>query len=104
MCVAAVQDVEQQWLQNLRVLLHALEVEALEARQRNGVVGVVEQISKLPTLFPLVEPGVKGAGEGVGQRAERAETFILHLVEVLYLFVQVALLGCAERFPARRLG
>src|SRR5258708_6762485 len=51
--IGAMQDVEEQRFQKLRVLAHALEVEALEAGERNRVLGVVEEKSELSATGPF---------------------------------------------------
>ena len=53
--IGAMQDVEEQRFKKLRVLAHALEVEALEAGEGNGVLGVVEEESELAAASPLRE-------------------------------------------------
>src|SRR5208283_4912735 len=51
--IGAVQNVEEQRFQEFRVLAHALEIEALEAGERNRVLGVVEKKPELPPASPL---------------------------------------------------
>ena len=55
--IGAMQDVEQQRLQKFGVLAHALEVEALEARERNRVLGIVEEKSELAAAGPFARGG-----------------------------------------------
>ena len=49
------QDIEQQRLQDVRVIRPAIEVEGLEARERERVLDVVEEIAELPCLRPAVQ-------------------------------------------------
>ncbi len=72
--VGAVEDVEEQRLQNLRIFPHALEIEALETRESDVVLGIVEQESELPALFPLVESVVEITAQGVAKRTQRTES------------------------------
>ena len=49
------EDVEQQRLEEQRILLEALEVEALHALERQRVVGVVEERVVRTALHPAME-------------------------------------------------
>src|SRR5882762_3382692 len=53
--IRAVEDVEQERLKNLRVLFHALKIEALKARKTYRVFGVVEEESELPSGRPFLK-------------------------------------------------
>ena len=88
--IGAMQDVEQERLKKLRVPAHALEVEALKARKRNGVFGVVEQESELSAPGPFGEPARKIVAERIGQHAERAQRGI-DRVEIFDLVIEIAL-------------
>ena len=99
--VGPVQDVKEQRFHNLRVLAHALEVEALEPGKSQGVLGVVEEEPELPAFGPLLEAGGKAAFQGIGERAEGPEVGV-NLEQVLDLVVEVLFLLCREPgFPVR---
>src|SRR6202040_2712404 len=51
----AVQDIEEQRLQNIRVSAHLLEIEALKSRKRDGVFGIIEKKSELSAASPFAE-------------------------------------------------
>src|ERR1700724_30611 len=86
------QDVEQQWFEELRILAHALEVEALETGKRDRVLGVIEEESELAAPSPFAETIGEVMPERVGQHAERAQRR-LHFIEIFDLVEQVALRG-----------
>ena len=62
--VRAMQDVEEQRFEKFRVLAHLLEVETLEAGERNRVFGVVEEETELAASRPF--------GERLGKSMRRA--------------------------------
>src|SRR5271163_2267398 len=86
------QNVEQQWLQEFRVLAHALEVEALKAGERNRVLGVVEEESELAASGPFGEAARNVMPERVRQHAQRAQRRV-HRIQVFDLVEEVALGG-----------
>ena len=49
------QDIEQQRLQNLRILVHPLEVESLESREGQIIFNVVKQRAILAAFDPLMK-------------------------------------------------
>ena len=51
--VGPVQDVEEQWFQEFRILAHVLKVEALKRRERNAIFCVVEEESELTAACPF---------------------------------------------------
>src|SRR6266849_1029496 len=53
--VCTMEDIEQEWLKNLWVLLHALKIKALKTRKTHRVFGVVEEKSELPACRPFVQ-------------------------------------------------
>src|SRR5271168_106583 len=89
------QDVEQQGFQKLRVLAHALEVEALKTRKRNGVLRVVEEESELAAARPLRQAARNVMPERVRQHAERAQRRV-HRIEVFDLVEEFAFGGRVE--------
>ena len=93
--VGAMQDVEQQRLEKFRVLAHALEVEALEPRKRDGVLGVVEEKSELAAAGPFGEARRKAMAESVRENAERAQRRV-HRIEIFDLVEELALGGGIE--------
>ncbi len=58
------QHVKQQWLQHVRVIAPAIEVEGLEPRERQGVFDVIEEMAELPGLRPSVQPLTQRAENG----------------------------------------
>src|SRR5271163_193254 len=89
------QDVEEQRFQKFRVLAHALEVEALKAGERDGVLGVVEEESELAASGPFGEAACNVVPEGVRQHAQRAQRRV-HRIEVFDLVEKFALGGGVE--------
>src|SRR5882762_1497699 len=71
--IGAMQEVEEQRLQELRVLTHTLEVEALKAGKRNCVLGVVEKESELAAASPLRQAARNVVPKRVRQHAKRAQ-------------------------------
>ena len=65
--VGAVQNVEEERLQNLRVFVHAFEVEGLKRCEREMVFRVVKNGLKRSALNPLLELNAKAALEHIGQ-------------------------------------
>ncbi len=65
------QDVKQKWLQYIGVVRPPVEVEGLEARERERVLGIVEEMAELPRLRPAIEalPERSEDGGEVGERA-----------------------------------
>src|ERR1700681_864958 len=51
----SMQNIKQQWFQNLRRIVPAVEIERLKAFERKRVLGVVEEKSVLSTAGPAVE-------------------------------------------------
>src|SRR5882762_6736236 len=89
------QDVEEQWFQKFRVLAHALEVEALKARERNRVLDVVEEESELATSGPFGKTARNVVPQSVRQHAQRAQRRV-HRIQVFDLVEEVALSGRVE--------
>src|SRR5947209_7320316 len=61
--VGAVEEIEQQGFEELGIGVQALEVDVLEARQREGVFDVVEDTRIGAALHPLLQLLCKGAAE-----------------------------------------
>src|ERR1700684_2195753 len=89
------QDIEEQRFQKFWVLAHALEVEALKARERNGVLGVVEGASELAASGSFGEGARNVMPERVRQHAQRAQRRV-HRIQVFDLVEEVALGGRVE--------
>ncbi len=49
------QNIEQQWLQDFRRIVPAVEIERLKAFERKRVLGVVKQKSVLAAVSPAVQ-------------------------------------------------
>src|SRR5260370_12184258 len=93
--IGAMQDVEEQRLQKLRVLAHALEVEALEAGERSRVLCVGEEKSELAATGPFGEAARNVMPERVCQHAQRAERRV-HRIQVFDLVEEFAFCGGVE--------
>src|SRR6202041_810119 len=89
------QDVEEQRFQEFRVLAHALEIEALKARERNRVFGVVEEKSELSASGPFGKTARNVVPERIRQHAKSAQRWI-YCIQVLYLVEEIALGGRIE--------
>src|SRR5580693_774134 len=89
------QDVEEQRFQKFRILAHALEVEALKARERNRVLGVVKEESELATSGPFCEAVRNVVPQSVPEHAQRAQRWV-HCIQVFDLVEEVALAGRVE--------
>src|SRR6202167_5618611 len=89
------QNVEEQWLQEVRVGAHALEVEALTTRERNSVLGVVEEESELAASGPFGEAARNVVAERIRQHAQRAQGRV-YRIQVFDLVEEVALGGGVE--------
>src|SRR5258708_40327567 len=94
------QDVEEQRFQEFRVLAHALEVEALETRERDRVLGIVEEESELATTGPFGEAAPYGVPERVLQHCYGAQRRV-DRIPVFDLLEEGGLGGRGE--PARLL-
>src|SRR6266404_4861043 len=93
--IGAMQDVEEQRFEKFRVLAHALEVEALEAGERNRVLCVVEEESELAATGPFGEAVRNVMPECVCQHAQRAECRV-HRIQVFDLVKEFAFGGRVE--------
>jgi hypothetical protein len=87
----ALQHVEQHRFENVRVLVPAIEVEGLEARERERVLHVVEEVAELPGLGPAVQalPERSENGREVGERPDLGG----QLVHALQRSVERLLIG-----------
>src|SRR5260370_27444465 len=71
--IGAMQDVEEQRFQKLRVLAHPLEVEALKAGKRDRVLGIVEEKTELTTARPFRKAACKIMAERITEHLQRTE-------------------------------
>ena len=94
----AVQDVEQQRLEERRIRAHRLEVEHLEPLDRQRVLDVVEEAGVPAFADPLVQAARQRAREQVGQREEPTLAAVED-VEVLDGLVDLPVLEVAEAIP-----
>ena len=85
------QDIEEQWLQHFRILVHPLKVEALKTRESNRVFGIVKNEIELPTRCPFGEPVCQAAVQGVRQNGKRPKCW-LDFIQVFDLAIEVAFL------------
>src|ERR1700675_3638009 len=83
------QNVDKQRFQEFGVLAHTLEVEALKARERDRILGVVEEESELAASGPFGEAARYVAAERVRQHAQSAESRV-HRIQVFDLVEEVA--------------
>src|SRR5258708_2780293 len=90
----AMEDVEQQRLQHVRVARHAIEVEGLEGAESQRVLSVVEDMPKLTGARPALEPLTEWPDNG-SKTGERAAGGV-ELVDPLDSSVQAPLLGAVE--------
>ncbi len=95
-----VQHVEQERLEQRRVLAHRLEVEHLERMNTEGVVDVIEERRVPAALHPFAQPACQGAREHVGEGEEPALTPIEH-VEVFNRLVELAVLRIRKTVAVR---
>ena len=58
------QDVKQQRLQHIGIVRPAIEVEGLEARECERVLGIVEEMAELPGLCPAIQALPERAEDG----------------------------------------
>src|SRR5271168_4838222 len=83
------QHVEKQRLQKFRVAAHLLEVKTLEARERDGVLGVVEQETELAAAHPFRQRVRELPRQRVPEHVERAQRGVKG-IQVFDLFVEFA--------------
>ena len=81
MGVSAVQDVEEQRFEDLRILLHSLEIEGVEVGTGQRVLGIVEERRVLPAIHPPRQMLPHGERQAGGQSAEPPHVFI-QLIDV----------------------
>src|SRR5260370_29333246 len=86
--IGAVQDVEKQRLQKLRVLANLLEVEALEAGKRNRVFCVVKKKAELSTASPFCESIREVMPQSVREDSQGPKSRV-HFVKIFDLVVKV---------------
>src|SRR5580700_9361021 len=72
------QNVKQEWFQNLRRVVPAVKVESLKAGERKRVLGVVKEKSVLPTARPTVQAFLQLADD-VGEVRNRALARLQHV-------------------------
>src|ERR1700722_20248491 len=88
--IGAMQDVEEEQLQEFRILAYALEIEALKAGGRDRIFGVVEQESELAAAGPLRKTARNVVTQRIRQHAERAQCRV-HRIQVFDLVEEIAL-------------
>src|SRR5262249_26028187 len=92
--VRAMEDVKEQKLQHFQVLVDSLKIEALKAREHDGVLGVVEYEIELPAYRPLGEAVGETAVQRIRQNSKHSKARF-DFVEILDLAIEIALLsGC----------
>ena len=74
----AMQNVKQQWFQNFRRIVPAVEVERLKAGERKRVLGVVKEESVLSTAGPAVQAFLQLAND-VAKVRDRALVRLQHV-------------------------
>ena len=98
----AMEDVKQQRLEQQLVLVESLEVKALEALERQRVVGVIEEIGIRAALDPAIEVLGQGAGQGASE-GQQAALRRVEGIETLDGIFQFTAAGRAESILAIRL-
>jgi hypothetical protein len=88
--IGAMEDIEEQRFEKVRVLTHLLKVETLEPRERNRVLRVVEQEPELTSTDPFGEARRKRLGQSVREDPQPSQ-FRIHGIQVLNLFVNIAI-------------
>src|SRR5450432_1411290 len=86
--IGAMQDVEEQRLEEFRVLAHALKVETLKARERNRVLRIIEEEAELPAAGPFRETAGKIMPERIRENTERAQRGV-DGIQVFDLMIEV---------------
>ena len=94
----AVQDVEEQRLEQRGVGPHGLEVEDLQPLERERVVEVVEEAGVAPAVDPLVQPPGQRPREQVGQR-EQSPLAAVEDIEVVDRFIDLAIFQLVQPVP-----
>src|SRR5437868_15186757 len=94
--IRPMQDVEQQRLNQFGVAVHAFKVEALEARERERVLLVVEDLLVLAATNPLFQLIGGRFLQRVRKNAQRAQ-IRRKLIQVLNLRVQVFFFSLSQR-------
>src|SRR6202166_3037559 len=74
----SMQNIKQQWFQNLRCIVPAVEIERLKAFERKRVLSVVKQKSVLSTAGPAVQPFLQLADD-VPKVRDRALVRLQHV-------------------------
>src|SRR5437762_9718419 len=88
--IGPMQNVEKKRLNQFGVTIHSLKVEALESRQREGVLLIVEDLLVLTAAHPLLQPSGQGLLQGICQHTQGPQIRRQN-VKVLNLGVQVLL-------------
>ena len=78
----AVKHIKQQCLNELRIFVHPLKIKALKICQRDRVFYVVEEMSILAALNPLMQAVGKMPGQGSGQGLQAADVWSKTYVSV----------------------
>src|SRR5260370_37472030 len=93
--VGPMQDVKQQRLNQFGMLVHALEVEALEAAEGQCVLCVVEGPAVLAAVHPAVQLVGQVFAERIGQHAQGPQ-FLWKLIKARELLVQLLVVSVCE--------
>src|SRR5438045_1693440 len=101
--IRPMQNVDEQWLNEFRITIHSLKVEALEPRQRESVLLIVKDLLVLTAAHPLFQPASQGLLQGVCQHAQGPQIRRQN-VKVLNLRVQVFLFSLAEEIETAPFG
>src|SRR5271156_5161469 len=86
--VRPMQDVEQERVENFRVLAHFLEVETREPRKGIRVSRIVEEKPELAAACPLREPIGNPMSQRVCQNSKRSELWV-NRIQILDLLVEI---------------
>src|SRR5207245_1416566 len=84
----AVQNVEQERLEDEGKLLESLEVETLQPLERQGIVNVVKERRVRTALHPAMELLSQRAREGVRER-DQTPLWWVECIQVLHRLIQI---------------
>src|SRR6266478_948301 len=101
--IRAMEDIKQEWLKNLRVLLHALKIKALKTRKTHRVFGVVEKKPELSGCRPFLELQGEAARERIREHSQRAQLGV-NAIKILDLLIKLPLFFERNPFAALIVG
>jgi hypothetical protein len=94
-----VEHIEEQWLENLRIFVHALEIDGVEGCEGEVVIHVVDERAVLSALDPFAETVGEITAEDV-RECQQLPLLGIDLIQVANLFVEVTFFLAAHRLFA----